>query len=552
MGLEKYHTEETTPFFPNQPELRKSDADKYFNMGNELNNVGKKIEALQCYEKVIRIDPDRDIAYFKMGIIYKALGRPKEAISCYQKALAITPDSANIYFNMANSWRELGRTEDALFCYQKVIAIKPNDSGAYRNLGHILKEQNRLDEAMAHYLKAIALNPASPGLYVDLGGIYYQQEEFQKALSCCRMALSLDPVHVDAYYNLGITLEVLGRFEEAIAAYSQALSINPDHGDATWNRALSFLLLGNFENGWKGYENRIHISDWKDCYPYKHGLPKWNGTSFTGKKLYVHDEQGIGDTFQFIRYLPMVKDRGGTVIFETSKQLFGLLMDFDGIDRLVERLPNGEPEVRCDCYIPLLSLPRIFGTAESTIPCKVPYLFADDQKVRYWQDKVPGPGFKVGIVWRGNPKHKKDKSRSCALKYFSKLCTIPNIRIFGIQKGEAAKELNQVPGNTLEINLGPELDDFTDTAGLIANLDLVISVDTSVAHLVGAMGKPVWVLLPFVPDWRWMLSRSDSPWYPTMRLFRQNRRNDWGGVIEQVVHELQLLLKSTSKGKKQI
>jgi len=302
--------------------------------------------------------------------------------------------------------------------------------------------------------------------------------------------------------------------------------------------SLTHLLSGNFIEGWKGYRWRRNI-DLKILINHNYtDKSRWDGTTFEGKRLFVHHEQGLGDNIQFVRYLPMIKARGGTVIFEMVKPLIALLQDFPGADQIVENQPNGKPFVDFDIYTSLLDMPSIFGTTLETIPAEIPYIHADPAKAEYWQKKLAGPYFKVGIVWAGSSTHGNDRYRSFKLECFAPLTRIENVRLFGLQKGQAAAQMDDMTGIVPIINISKEFDDFTDTAAAIENLDLVISVDTSVLHLAGAMGKPVWALLPYAPEWRWMLNRQDSPWYPTMRLFRQKEWRQWEPVFNQVAQEL--------------
>jgi hypothetical protein len=356
-----------------------------------------------------------------------------------------------------------------------------------------------------------------------------------------------------------------GRPEEAIDAYNQVLKVMPDSAETHFNRSISLLLTGNFEEGWDEYEWRFRSSGKKtDAMPEK-SLMRWDGSSLNKKRILVNDEQGIGDTLQFIRYLPMLKERGGSVIFETSKPLKSLLEKFPGLDELVEASPVGMSEIESDFYVPLMSLPGIFKTTLETIPDGIPYIFASNKKIKLWQNRINKHRFNVGIVWAGNPtakyeqaglsglehvnlawagnpSHKIADSRSNRLECFKPLAEIEGVQLYGLQKGAASGQAEELSNSINVINLGEEFEDFSDTAGVIENLDLIITVDTSVAHLVGAMGKSVWVLIPYVPDWRWMLDREDSPWYPTMRLFRQQRKGDWDHVFERVANELGVLV----------
>ena len=299
---------------------------------------------------------------------------------------------------------------------------------------------------------------------------------------------------------------------------------------------MTFLLCGRFKEGWAEYQWRLKTQ--KVAHSHRYHVPCWDGSSFVDKRLVVHFEQGFGDNIQFMRYLPMVKRRGGTVICEMLTPLMGLLRGFPGIDELIDAPFGTDPSMKKDLHVPLLELPRIFGTTLQTIPNGVPYLHADSNKVEHWRQRLTGSSFKIGIVWAGEPAHTEDKNRSCPLLYFLRLSGIPDVQFIGLQKGDASGQVKDVAGRMSITNLADEFDDFSDTAAVIENLDLIISVDTAVLHLAGAMGKPVWAILSFSPDWRWMLNRQDSPWYPTMRLFRQSRYGDWDGVFEQMAREL--------------
>ena len=517
----------------------------YFELANTYKNRGDMERAIYYYQKVLDIVPDSANTYLNMGNAFKVLGQTDKAVSCYRKVLEMHPEDTGAWINIGLAFKERGMNREALCCYERAIEISPGEAKAYTLAGDIFRDLGQLEKAFSWYQTALRLRPDLPKAHIDIGGICFQQEKFEEARLCCEKALSLKPDYVEALYNLAITLEALGRVKEAMEMYTRVLTLDPRHRDAALNRSLCLLLTGNFDDGWREYENRIVPDEWKNVYPYRYNLPRWDGSPLEGKKIFVHDEQGIGDTIQFVRYLPMVKSLGATVILETRKSLFGLFQNFHGIDRLVERRVSGDPVEACDCYIPLLSLPGIFGTRPDSIPASVPYLFADAQKANHWHNRLSGPEFKTGLVWRGNPRHKKDRSRSCALQHFEQLSMLTGLKIFGLQKMDSAAVNKELSGRTWIKNLGREFRDFTDTAAVIANLDLVVSVDTAVAHLAGAMGKPVWLLLPFVPDWRWMTKREDSPWYPSMRLFRQPQRGVWASVVENVRRALKRLLDSS-------
>jgi tetratricopeptide (TPR) repeat protein len=377
-----------------------------------------------------------------------------------------------------------------------------------------------------------------------------EQEKFAEAIACFEKALQLDPDFAEAYYNLGNSLRDLGRCIEAICNFKKAISLKPDYAQAHWNLSLAFLLNGNYTEGWKGYKWRRN-ADLKVLTDYHcTGKPRWDGSSFKSRRLLVHYEQGLGDNIQFVRYLPMIKARGGTVIFETLKPLINLLQGFEGIDVLVEFAPNKKLPLEYDFYTSLLDLPFIFETTVETIPSRIPYIKADPAKSRHWRDKLTGPELKVGIVWAGSSEHGNDRYRSCSLKNFAPLGKIEGIRLFSLQKGAAARQMDEYAEIVSVTNVSKHFKDFTDTAAAIDNLNLIISVDTSVLHLSGAMGKPTWALLPYAPEWRWMLNRKDSPWYPSMRLFRQSNWNDWDSVFRSVIEELKMMVSNPGRSEK--
>jgi hypothetical protein len=303
------------------------------------------------------------------------------------------------------------------------------------------------------------------------------------------------------------------------------------------------LLSGNFQEGWHEYECRFMRPNWKDVYPYRLSGARWDGRSFEGRQLLIHDEQGLGDTLQFLRYLPMAKAMGGKVIFEVRGKLLPLLKNVSGADEVVSRSPDGEPNVDYDLFVPMLSLPAILGTLLQTVPAQIPYLFADNDLVCSWAARLSSiAGFKVGICWQGNPANAADRRRSVPLKLFEPLARIQGIQLISLQKIHGLEQLAEMPADGSIIDLGRELDEnsgvFMDTAAVLKNLDLVITSDTAVPHLAGALGVPVWLLLPYSPDWRWLTKGSHSPWYPTMRLYRQPDPGNWTAVFQRVSQHL--------------
>jgi len=392
---------------------------------------------------------------------------------------------------------QAGHPDDAIHLIGRAIGLKPS-AEAHSNLGVALREKGRLDEAIdAH-----------------------------------RLALALKPDYADAWRNLGVALNAKGLFDEAMSAFERAVEIKPDFADVHFNLGVLRLLRGDFQNGWPEYEWRWKLQSQLTSRPQ--GPGQWDGSELGGQTILLYGEQGIGDTLQFIRYVPLVVARGGRVIVECPRELASLFEAFAGIERVVV---TGEPRPRFDQHCALLSLPRVFSTQIDSIPAEIPYVKADPRLVEQWQRRSgPKQDVRVGLAWAGRPTHRNDRYRSIAFSELAPLWSQKGIEFYSLQKGPAAQQ--RPPDGTRWVDWTDDLHDFAQTAALIENLDLVITVDTSVAHLAGAMGKPVWVLLPFVPDWRWLLNREDSPWYPTARLFRQNAISDWQGVINSVVGRL--------------
>jgi Flp pilus assembly protein TadD len=501
------------------------------NLARQQLKSGQLKLAEESSRRILLTDANQPEALHLLGIIYHKAGKSNFAVELITKAIAINSHIPEYHYNLGIIYSTLGKTDDAIHSYKTCLHLKPDYADALNNLGLILYEQNRYSEAIILFQQSICTKP-------DL---------------------------TNTWYNLGMALQALRQPEEAIAAYNQVLKIIPDSAETRFNRSISLLLTGNFEEGWDQYEWRFGASEKKKDAAAEKSLRRWNGEGLNQKRILVIDEQGIGDTLQFIRYLPMLKERGGRVLFETSKPLESLLETFTGIDELVEPSSGGISEIEFDFFVPLMSLPCLFKTKPETIPRSVPYIHPSPEKIKHWQDRINKHTFNVGIVWAGNPTSQYEGAemmgfehlnlvwagkpsskiadgRSDSLECFAPIAMIESVQLYGLQKGQAAEQAEELSNVINVINFGDEFEDFSDTAGVIENLDLIISVDTSVAHLAGAMGKPVWVLIPYSPDWRWMLEREDSPWYPTMRLFRQQRKGNWGHVFERVANELGTLV----------
>jgi Tfp pilus assembly protein PilF len=458
--------------------------------------AGDLAEAAQIYRQIIDADPNNFDAWHLLGVLASQCGRQHEAVKCIEKALDLCPNHAE----------------------------------AHSNLGLVLKDLGELDRAVARCSRAVQLCPQSAQIHYNLGSVFQQQDASDRAAKCYLRAIELQPDHSDAYNNLGLVRREQGRFDEAAACFQQALNLNPSSFQAHMNLGNLSLLRGEFDQGWQEYEWR-----WKPGLlpPRDFGRPRWNGEDVKGKTVLLYGEQGLGDTIQFIRYAAMVNDLGATVMIEEQARMLPLLSSCRGIDRLVaggNRLPA------VDFVSPLLSLPQIFQTTVETIPARVPYLFSDSTLISQWHNMLRSvKGFRIGINRAGRSDPGPHKQRDIPPEHFLGLGAVPGVRLISLQKGGGDPLLALRAGG---VDFGEELDTqhgaFMDTAAIMMNLDLVITSDTSVAHLAGALGVPVWVALPFVPDWRWMLDRSDSPWYPTMRLFRQKSRGDWAGVFQEI------------------
>lgn len=508
---------------------------------NQHHQNGRLRNAAELYLKIIEIRADHPQALHGLGIIAYQQKKYDRAFDLIEQAIALQPDVAQFYYNLGLVWIALEKPHNAIAAFEEAISKKGDYAEAYYNLGNVFKALHKLDEAVESYRQAIAVQPQFVEAHYNLGNALKSSGCLEEALASFQECIRLKPDFPEPHNNMGLVLKEQGRLEAAIDCYSCAIDLQPQFAEAHWNRSLALLLKGDFAQGWREYEWRFKRGKWPCNFLKHHTAPPWDGSPFYAKRLLVFAEQGIGDTLQFIRYLPKVKALGGTVLFETMAPLFELLRGFEGIDELVPQNAAQPSVVACDWCIPLLSLPQLFNSDLNTIPAPLSYLDSDPAKTRSWNGRIGQDGFRVGIVWAGRPEHENDHHRSCALEYFMPLTQMEGIRLFGLQKGEAARQVKKLPDGRVVENLGEDFENFADTAGAVANLDLVISVDTAVAHLAGAMGKPVWLLLPFAPDWRWLMQREDSPWYPSMRLFRQKSRGDWAEVFQRLALELKNL-----------
>ena len=507
--------------------------------------AGRLPQAEQLYRQILQQQPQQVDALNLLGVIACQKGALDEGIALYRQALAIRPGYVGARENLSVALWKQGKQliEEAIASYSQIITFQPENVQAYHNLGVILVEQGKLDEALSYYLQALSVQPSDAIAMNTIGTILQQQGKATTAIAYHRKALAVQPHYPDALNSLGTALQHQGDFKEAMTCFNQALALNPQDANARYNRSLVLLTEGNYHQGFPEYECRLKTREFPPC-PFRQ--PMWDGSDLAGRTILLHAEQGLGDTIQFIRYAAIVAQRGGRIVLTCHQPLMRLLST---VPRIAQQVPLGYPVPDFDVYAPLMSLPGIVGTTLETVPAQRPYLtppaesnvqltlppgLATAPKQSTQPFQLP---LKVGIVWSGGHLYKNNQSRSCPLRHFQPLLQLPDIAFYSLQKGIAQASLAELGWDQVQ-DLSSQLGDLADTAAAIAQLDLVITVDTSIAHLAGAIGKPVWVLLTFLPDWRWMLHREDTPWYPTMRLFRQTQPDDWQGVLDRVSQAL--------------
>jgi tetratricopeptide (TPR) repeat protein len=513
-----------------------ADAVTYFKRGSDLRSRGRINEALSCFETALSLRPDYAEAHNSRGIVLASLDKLDSALSSFEHAIALKVDYAEAINNRGLVLQSLGRLDEALISFNAAIALRPDNAPAHNNLGVVLRDLKRLDEALVSCDKAVALKSDYAGAYYNRGTIFQDLMQPDRALASYERAVALKPDYAEAYTNMGVVFQELRRPGDALIAFDQAIGTGrAPAAEVNTNRSYALLQLGHFEQGWLLHEWRKKLVPPVGLRSFSQ--PAWLGAEdIANKRLFVYSEQGLGDTIQFCRYAKMLKAQGADVVMSVQEPLYRLLKQLSPDVQIINQ--GSVPEC-FDFHCPLMSLPFALGTTEETIPVAARYIFPDEQLREEWLARLPKSNNKlrIGIVWSGNTKHKNDRNRSIDLSVLAPLFSIDASWI-SLQKDltqGSALLLGRFPQVT---SCGGLLDDFLDTAAVVDLLDLVITVDTSVAHLAGAMGKRVWILLPFNSDWRWLLGRDDSPWYPTARLFRQFRINSWDGILRRVQAEL--------------
>lgn len=491
--------------------------------------AGQLPQAEQLYRQILQQQPQHPEALCLLGVIACQRGNLDDGIALCRQALVLRPEYVqareNLYLALWKRGREM--IEEAINGYNQIINFQPNTLQAYANLGAILQDQGKEDQAIVFYQQGLAIDPKNPHLLNGLGVALQKQHKLNAAVEFHQQALASQPNYVDGLVSFGKARLEQGKLPEAMSCFQQALEIDPNHAIAHHNAAILLLMQGDYQRGFVEYEWRFKTAEFPPC-PFQQ--PVWDGSPLSGRTLLLHAEQGLGDTIQLIRYAAIARERGGRLILTCHQPLVRLLSTVPGIEQIV---PLGLPLPNFQTYAPLMSLPRILGTTQDTIPNHVPYLQAPPTDFSL---PVPqGTRVKVGIVWAGGNLYKNNHNRSCPLPAFQPLLELADVTLYSLQKGIPQLDLAELGWQSQIQDLSHHLKDMADTAAAIAQLDLVITVDTAVAHLAGALAKPTWLLLAHIPDWRWMLHREDTPWYPTMRLFRQSHPGDWQGVMQQVV-----------------
>jgi tetratricopeptide (TPR) repeat protein len=515
--------------------LDASRAQAHYELGTVLQASNRLDAALAHFQEALRLQPGHFDAACELAFGWSAIGDADQAEYFSRLALDINPASTLLHLHLANLLFSAGRHEEALEYNQKAVELDPVSAQARNNLGNSQKQLGRLKDALVEYRKAVELDPSLGEGHLNLGATLLEMRNLDESEPELRAAIAARPDLAEANFALAHLLAEKGEPRDAITHYRQAIALQPQSAQAHFNMALQLLLIGDYENGWREYEWRMQLPAIADFWP-RFACPSWSGAQLHGESVLIYAEQGFGDAIQLIRLAPLVAARGARVLLRCRPEL----------KRLFERMPEivsvsgfDEPLPESNYVCPLLSLPSILGISLDTLSARMPYLFVSGEDALQWKNRLASssPGLlKVGIAWSSDPRNQAASAKSLPWQALKPLLELPRVAFYSLQKGASAGD--RAPTDAPFTDWTPELRDFGDTAALISELDLVVSIDTAVAHLAGALGKPVWTLASFPPDWRWLLDRPDSPWYPTMRLFRQRRRGDWNDVVAELARAL--------------
>lgn len=503
------------------------------NLGSVLRTAGQTEASIGCFERALALRPDAAALHFNLANTLRIAGMPERALAAYRRAVALQPDLAVAHNNLGLVLKDLGQRDAARQALEEAIRLDPNYAEAHTNLGSVLHDQRDLSAARACYLRSIELRADQPAAHYNLGLVYEAQCDWASARQHFDEALRYRPQYAEPHCHLGM-IELVGDNEdEALAHFDEALAIDPECAEAHYSRGTLLLARGDYEAGWPEYAWHHRCPSYGDR-PFD--VPAWQGESLAGRTLLIHSDFGFGDALQFVRYLPLVHKRGaGRVVLAVHEALHGLLRE-SGFGPLVERQAAGE---RYDCHLSMMDLPCVFRATDETIP-PAPYLRAAPADVEHWGRRLHEiEGYRIGIAWQGNPELTWDHLRSIPLAAFEPLARASGARLISLQKGPGCEQIADVAGQFEVVELGDMAGrQFTDTAAIIAGLDLVVCCDTAVAHLAGGLGAPVWLALPRPAEWRWGRRRDTTAWYPSMRLFRQESPGDWASVFNAMAVQL--------------
>ena len=540
----------------------------YTALGVALKRSGDVAAAMNCYEQAMALDPQDPEPVFNLALVFEEASESEAALAAYETLTSIAPEMLEAWVNLGNLHHREKRFTAAAVAYQRVLDVNPEDASTWSRLGVVADAMGARDEARAHYRMALELDPECVEAHFNMGISLREQGDLTGAIGSYRRALAVNPTQADVLFNLGRAQQADGDVVAAEVSYRASISVDPNkvaaqnnlgtvlldqgqlsdavdvyrqaagedsagsvHANSAWNLSLALLLSGNYEEGWRWYEWRFYKGG---ATPPTFDKPRWHLDAPSDARVLVWAEQGYGDAMQFVRYVPMVKARAATVILNIHPNLRRLL---DGFGGAVTVAP-GEDMPEYDFHIAMLSLPGLFGTTVDSVPANIPYFSVDSERMACWRERLAGDGLAIGLSWRGNPENQNDRYRSVDPTLLGPLLHVPGCRFFSLQKAPAAGDWDILADVGQITDLGPELGDFFETAAVIEALDLVITVDTATAHLAGGLGKRSWLMLPFIPDWRWMLDAEESPWYPSLRLFRQKELDSWPEVIERMTVEL--------------
>ncbi len=496
-----------------------------------LHGEGKTEEAEAAFREILDGHPDQPDALHLLGNLEFRKGHSGMAADLVSRAIGINADNPDYHATLGAILKDLGRITEAGDHFARAAALSPENADLHFHCAEMRRLDSKNAQAEESYRKALSLRPDFPRAGNGLGIVLDEQGKTEEAEACFRETLKTMGEDPDLLYNLGNVLKDQHRPDEAMAAYRRALEIRPDFPEAHVHLAFALLLKGDFADAWEEYEWRWRVPNFTSKVR-NFDQPVWDGGDLDGRTILLHAEQGFGDTLQFVRYAKAAADRGGRVIFECPPPLARLMETAAGVDEVIA---SGQPLPTFDCHAALLSVPGIVGTTMETVPADIPYLSAEPDLASSWAERLgSAPGLKVGIAWSGTAEKRGNPSRACPLSAFEPLLRQPGLSLFSLQKDPPDEDLPLPDGLT---DLSGDLNDFADTAAVIQALDLIVSIDTAVAHLAGALGRETWLLLSTAGDWRWSMERTDSPWYPTIRLFRQTRAHQWDDVLEAVSAE---------------